>query len=177
MGYRVETVDTGDCEEVVPGWTHLRLDVCDLDIEDSYDMAVSISTIEHLGLGHYEDPVNPVGDREAVERLAQALRIGGRLFATVPFAAVPTTTWQKSYDLASLRKLFEGNFTFQLDVYVFSGLRWRRAHSNLTNRGRTRKTSADVVRQVALVEAAKIPNARDPRDRLADILERHQVVK
>lgn len=49
-----------------------------------YDAVVSISSIEHDGLGRYGDPINPHGDLEAMSRLKSFLKPGGLLFLAVP---------------------------------------------------------------------------------------------
>lgn len=156
-GYNVETVDTSDYDEVVRGWTHIRLNICDLDIRDSYDVALSISTIEHVGLGHYGDAIIPDGDRKAVERLAQALRAGGLLYATVPFAPVMTTTWQRFYDLESLQRLFGPHFSFRIEVHAFSGLKWHLVDPDSPEDTNATRMTTEVVTQVALIEATKAP--------------------
>lgn len=87
LGYNVDTVDLSSSPtRDVPRWHIIREDICRLDAAGAYDAAVSISTLEHIGLGHYGDPVQPDGDRRAVERIAAALKPGGHLYVTTPFA-------------------------------------------------------------------------------------------
>lgn len=55
---------------------------------------VSISAIEHVGLGHYEmDPVDPYGDIKAVQRVRDHLAAHGFFYFDVPYA--PEGYWQK----------------------------------------------------------------------------------
>lgn len=49
-----------------------------------FDIAFSISTFEHDGLGRYGDPLNPNGDLEAMERMKSVVKPGGLLFLAVP---------------------------------------------------------------------------------------------
>lgn len=52
----------------------------------SFDWIVSISTIEHIGLGHYEkDPVQVAGDAAALDRCWEWLAPGGWLYFDVPY--------------------------------------------------------------------------------------------
>lgn len=52
----------------------------------SFDAIVGISSIEHIGLGHYnQDPTNSDGDSRAVAAAARWLRPGGWFYADVPF--------------------------------------------------------------------------------------------
>lgn len=49
-----------------------------------FDYLFSISSFEHDGLGRYGDPLNPNGDREAMEKAKKMLNPGGLLFLAVP---------------------------------------------------------------------------------------------
>lgn len=59
----------------------------------SFDVVVAISTIEHIGLGHYAnkqkqgDPKDPNGDIKALGRAWRWLRPGGLLYFDVPWNA------------------------------------------------------------------------------------------
>ena len=43
-----------------------------------------LHVIEHIGLGRYGDPINPMGSRIAAAELERVLQPGGRLYASVP---------------------------------------------------------------------------------------------
>ncbi len=49
-----------------------------------FDSIISISSIEHDGLGRYGDPVNPVGDIEAMTKIRDMLNDDGIFFLSVP---------------------------------------------------------------------------------------------
>lgn len=74
----------------------------------SFAAIIAISTIEHIGLGHYRsDPIDPEGDTTALARAWRWLRPGGVLFFDVPFD--PTGyrvqgTKCRVYDRATLRE-------------------------------------------------------------------------
>ena len=52
----------------------------------SFDAVVSISTLEHIGLGAYDhDPPDPDGDTHAVQRAWAWLKPGGWLYFDVPY--------------------------------------------------------------------------------------------
>lgn len=54
----------------------------------SFDAVVGISSIEHIGLGHYEaDPKHLAGDRVCLQRVAGWLKPGGWAYLDVPFNA------------------------------------------------------------------------------------------
>lgn len=52
-----------------------------------YDAIISLSTVEHIGLGRYkEDPKDKEGDIKTVKRLMEHLAPGGFLYFDVPYA-------------------------------------------------------------------------------------------
>ena len=90
-------------------WTFVRGDVNQVDFEpESFDWVVSISAIEHVGLGHYEkDPVREDGDSEAIRRAVRWLKPGGSLYFDVPYTPEGFTvdgTKHRTYDAAALRE-------------------------------------------------------------------------
>lgn len=54
--------------------------------EATFDAAVSLSAIEHIGLGHYGDPKDPEGDSKAVANVWHWLKPGGWFYFDVPYA-------------------------------------------------------------------------------------------
>lgn len=51
----------------------------------SFDAIVSISAIEHIGLGHYRDPKDPDGDSKAMANAWRWLKPGGFMYFDVPY--------------------------------------------------------------------------------------------
>ena len=49
-----------------------------------FDIALSISSFEHDGLGRYGDPINPMGDIQAMQKVKKMVKPGGLLFLAVP---------------------------------------------------------------------------------------------
>ena len=52
--------------------------------EHEYDVAISISSVEHSGLGRYGDLLDPDGDLKAMKDLYNNLKTGGVCFLSVP---------------------------------------------------------------------------------------------
>jgi len=50
----------------------------------SFDIALSVSSFDHDGLGRYGDPLDPDGDLKAMKKVYSLLKPGGLLFLTVP---------------------------------------------------------------------------------------------
>jgi SAM-dependent methyltransferase len=57
-----------------------------------FDVALSISSFEHDGLGRYGDPLNPSGDLRAMSDMKKILRPGGILILAVPIG-VDKVVW------------------------------------------------------------------------------------
>merc|ERR1719389_1506264 len=55
-----------------------------LDSGDQFDVVLSYSSIEHDGLGRYNDPLNPDGDLAAMKELFLVLKPGGDFILGVP---------------------------------------------------------------------------------------------
>lgn len=62
-----------------------RGDILDLTLETgSVDSLSCLHTIEHIGLGRYGDPIDPLGSKKACTELARVLKKGGRLYLSTP---------------------------------------------------------------------------------------------
>lgn len=75
----------------VAGVTTIRGDVLSYEFSpNAFDGIVSISAIEHIGLGYYNhDPVREDGDSETIRRAHRWLAPGGLLLFDVPWNARP----------------------------------------------------------------------------------------
>jgi SAM-dependent methyltransferase len=96
-------------------FTHRNFDFICSDImawqppADYFDAVISISVLEHIGLSGYGDPESSEGDRLAVQKLFRALKVGGRIYLTVPAGRSTTAAgWYKVYDSSSLRQMIPG---------------------------------------------------------------------
>jgi hypothetical protein len=74
---------------------------------ESFDCVVGISSIEHIGLGHYEsDPREHGGDALTMRRVARWLKPGGWAYLDVPLSMAGYQvhgTSHRSYDWAALQ--------------------------------------------------------------------------
>ena len=73
----------------------------------TFDAMVGISSIEHVGLGYYDDdPLDVDGDRHCMERVVRWLKPGGGVYLDVPFSLSGYRVSGQShrvYDHAALR--------------------------------------------------------------------------
>ena len=73
--------------------------------KEAFDAVVSISTIEHVGLSAYGDPIEEDGDKKAVELLWQALKKGGTMIVTLPAGKKCIERGMRIYDHAGVQNL------------------------------------------------------------------------
>lgn len=65
----------------------LNVDVVDIDLAGPFDLVLSVSTLEHVGLD--EEPTDPEKPARAIAHLASLLAPGGRLWCTFPVGYNP----------------------------------------------------------------------------------------
>jgi len=114
MGYKTYGVDFRRYSERHARLGFVRGDLLHLPFPDGFfDTAVAVSTIEHIGLGAYGDPIQESADHVAMREAWRVLKVGGSVLMTVPFAAKHrTATWkgtvERYYDSDTLRTLCRG---------------------------------------------------------------------
>ncbi|CAI5489813.1 unnamed protein product [Closterium sp. NIES-64] len=86
LGFDAHAITTVDFNRPVASHPRLRqLVVGELEgSSETWDVAVSFSSLEHDGLGRYGDPINPNGDLERMKKIKGLLKPGGLLFLGVP---------------------------------------------------------------------------------------------
>jgi len=108
LGYEVWTVDVREYEfEGVNKNLHcIKGDIRNTNFPDSFfDIVIAVSTIEHIGLGRYNDPIDPEGDINAIKEINKILKIRGILMMTVPFGNKSISKLHRVYDIKSLLTL------------------------------------------------------------------------
>jgi hypothetical protein len=101
-----DRVDVADLNEIViPGLTGYVADVRALPFaDDSYDVAVCLSTLEHVGMdnANYGLQEGAGGDVEALRELG---RVAPRVLLTVPAGRDENMGWQRQYAPSTLRRV------------------------------------------------------------------------
>ena len=87
--------------------------VKDTDIKTKYhahfDVALSLSSFDHDGLGRYGDPIDPDADLLAMQTVKEVLKPGGTLFLTVPIGQdVVVWNLHRRYGKLRLPRLLHG---------------------------------------------------------------------
>src|SRR5665213_121677 len=85
------------------------------------DVVTIISTLEHVGLGRWGDPLDVDGDIKAMREARRILRPGGHVVLTVPYG-YPTVVFNlhRIYDQGRINKLSEG-FEMVREEYTLDG--------------------------------------------------------
>jgi len=116
---RLTGVDVRECSR--PGVV-IEGDIFDQDFgEEAFDAIVLVSALEHIGLGHYGDIPDPVGDRRFMLMAERWLKPGGWLYADVPWnysKAWIEGTEYRVYDSISIARLGHG---FALESWGYFG--------------------------------------------------------
>lgn len=106
LGYEVTGMDFRPYSFEHPDFTFIQADILQWDPPlAEFDTIVSISTIEHVGLSAYGDPVREDGDKVAVRKLWQALKPGGELIITVPAGEKRIEPGMRIYDEQAVKEL------------------------------------------------------------------------
>lgn len=76
-------ITTVDIRQRTPSIENEILAICDakkLSFPDnSFDVVISLCSIEHFGLGRYGDDIDPIGDHKAISEMIRVLKPNGRL--------------------------------------------------------------------------------------------------
>lgn len=117
-GYDVTSVDLRTYPLEHPNLRCLVGPAEDLDDPaEPYDLIVSLSALEHVGLGSYGEDTKTLDlDRQLVERFRSWLRPGGLFVLTVPYGRWEVTPTQRIYDDAHLDVLLAGWDTLHRQV-------------------------------------------------------------
>jgi len=109
LGYQVTGVDTRNYPFSHPNLKFYQIDVKQLLLEEEYyDCALLVSTIEHVGFGHYGDEIG-FSDKEFFDKVARHVKPGGHIIMTAPFGKSFECNWYRIYDSKRLNTLISGH--------------------------------------------------------------------
>ncbi len=153
FGYQVDGVDLRNLPVYHPSFTMVNADVAQLPFDnETFDVVVSLSTVEHVGLGWYTPVADASSDIQAVREAHRVLRKGGRFILTVPFGQATKTRLHRVYDLPALELLLQ---PFTRSDFLF-GVRDGEAWSVTADAATAAKAeSSHRVSAVALVVATR----------------------
>ena len=108
LNYSVTAIDIRPIALSHPNLKFVKSDICNPVLPPaSFDCAVALSTLEHIGLGWYGDETGDNLDCEAVKQINLLLKPGGSFILTVPYGKKALTPVHRIYDQESLQRLVQ----------------------------------------------------------------------
>ncbi len=105
LGYQVTGVDLRPYPLDHPRFIYIPADITHMPFQNgTFDFAVCISTLEHIGIPSYGHSGFSDGDKAAIAEICRCLKKGGYLYLTVPFGK-GSITWQRIYDSVRLSEM------------------------------------------------------------------------
>ena len=106
LGFKVWGLDIAVYPFQHPNINFVKADVCKTDFPgDFFDIVIAVSSIEHVGLGHYGDPMIRDGDAKALAEIRRILKPDGKLILTLPYGTPVVTEFLRNYDRVTLTAL------------------------------------------------------------------------
>ena len=107
-GYKVDGIDQRPYQEKNK---HTRIcDITECCMGEYYDYIIAISTIEHIGLGAYNDKKLKNGDKRAINNIHKSLSPNGYFIITIPNKHLGTDTG-RGYSYWDFKNLIGPHFT------------------------------------------------------------------
>jgi SAM-dependent methyltransferase len=106
MGHTVTGVDLRPYPFHHPNFEFFQGNLLTFEPSVLFDCIVSISVLEHIGLGAYGEPPDSAALEAVIEKLGVLLRLDGKLIVTVPFGRSYADEFLRSFAFAELKTLF-----------------------------------------------------------------------
>jgi hypothetical protein len=108
-GYRVTAIDPRPNPLSHPNLTVVVGKVEEWDDDRTFKATICLSTVEHLGVGAYEqDDSDQRADLTAMNRMRELTEAGGLLVLTTSYGPRRVDEFSRTYDRAGLEELLEG---------------------------------------------------------------------
>ena len=115
-GYEVTAIDVRPYPLRHPNLTVVQGDICDSGLpSDFFDGVISLSTIEHIGLGAYGDSRSDLL-ATALSEIRRLLKPRGKFLITAPFGRSTITELHRVFDSEGLREVLAG---FEIETLEF----------------------------------------------------------
>lgn len=156
LGYEVYSIDVQELLQLKivrpPNLKFIRGDIRHTNFQSNFfDRVIAISTIEHIGLGHYGDKFDERGDEKALKEIIRILKLNGKLLATVPYGKYAVTSSERIYDANALRMALRGLRTEKAEYFMERDGYWVPATSSRL----AKVDSSKGMRGIACIVASK----------------------
>jgi SAM-dependent methyltransferase len=127
LGFDVTVVDIADVEHGKAKYVKANILLHEFPVQ-SFDICVSISTIEHVGLPAYGQTIlDDEGDVKAMKKIYRWLRRGGYAIITVPYGRLHhPPTFERVYNRETLRsRILSADWHVVSELYICNDGGWR----------------------------------------------------
>lgn len=125
LGYEVHGIDINTYNKRHPNFIFCRGDILKPNYKaSSFDVVISLSTLEHIGLGRYGDQINERGDIQTVEQIYKLLKPQGIFILSVPFGKATDTKWYRVYDCKRIKDLVRKFDVLEERVFISKNNYW-----------------------------------------------------
>ena len=133
-GHELEVVDMDAEANPGPRLKVQKVDIREANLSQSYfDTAISISTLEHIGLQgiSFAD-----GDKLAIEIISQSLKPNSLFFFSVPFGKpIIIEGFTRVYDQQRLTMILAGQFVIEEEAFfIWNGFRWQKTSLSIAEK-------------------------------------------
>lgn len=158
LGFDVYAIDVRPYFEKHPNLKFQRADVRNAPFLNCFfDRIIAVSTIEHVGLGSYGDPLFDNGDFVVLEELNRILKKGGKMLITFPFSGKFLYSpwlkgnWQRIYDEKRIKQLI-GKLRLEKEEYyvTYDGIKYVRASKEVAKATKVTKISRPAIVHLVL---------------------------
>jgi SAM-dependent methyltransferase len=154
LGHKVYVIDIRPYEyrSHHPNLKDIIGDIRHTEFPDNFfDAVTAISTIEHIGLGRYGDPLDKEGDKKATQEIRRILKPKGKLLLTVPYGKPAVTKLNRVYDANKLQSILK-DFKIEHEDYFFKK---SKCWYSVTKEYLANVESSTITKGIACIKAVK----------------------
>lgn len=117
MGYDVTGIDLRKFDYEPKNFTYSKINILDLN-EREFDFIVSLSTLEHVGLGVYDKKVINDDLSKVLNKINSLLKSNGKLILTLPIGRPSIDEFERSFAPDELKSILDtANFSMEIEEY------------------------------------------------------------
>jgi len=119
MGFKVVAVDLRSYPFTHRNLNFILGDILQLDLPIKYfDVVIMVSTIEHIGMGGYDDDINLDGDILMMKKVVDSVKLNGQILLTFPINPFykEISFYERYYDFSRIKRLI-GDLNIAIEEY------------------------------------------------------------
>ncbi len=125
LGHQVHGIDLKNYRRTHPNLHFYKRSIHQTLFRDNFfDVAISLSTIEHIGLDIYGGNLANTGDVKAVKEIKRVLKKNGSYLLTAPFGLPRDSDWYRVYNTKRLERMLTGFLIKEIRVFKEEDKKW-----------------------------------------------------